>query len=68
MEFMQHREQSEDKFQYELDNWKENLFVVFGTTNVVEMILPMEREIPLTGLEWTFANYDEQGGDTEKLL
>ena len=32
------------------------------------MMLPVHRELPLTGLEWTFMNYDSNNNDTEKLI
>jgi hypothetical protein len=56
-----------DVMQYEMPKVRENLFVVFGTMNFIEMILPLHRELPLSGLEWTFVNYTTEG-DTEKLI
>lgn len=64
---MQKRDESEDKCTFELKSWRENLFVIFGTTNYFEMILPVSRDLPLTGLEWTFMNLG-QDGDNEKLI
>lgn len=67
IEFMSNRDQSNEITTYELPSWKENLFVVFGTINYIEMILPVHRELPLNGLEWTFMNIGSDG-DNEKLI
>ena len=67
IEFMQSRDQSEDTYTYELPNWRENLFIMFGTTNPIEMMLPVHRDLPVNGLEWTFMNFN-QDGDSEKLI
>ena len=42
IEFMQKREENKDDFSYELENWRENLFVIFGTSNFIEMLLPID--------------------------
>lgn len=35
-------------------NWKENLFLVFGTKSIFEAVfLPSIRKLPFSGLEWT---------------
>ena len=40
---------------YKIDSWRENIFVIFGTWNVfAAVLLPMERTLPLRGLEWSF--------------
>ena len=67
IEFMSDRDQSNEITTYELQSWRENLFVTFGTTNYIEMILPVSKELPLNGLEWTFMNYGNDG-DSEKLI
>ena len=66
---MQKREESEDSFRYEFDDWRENLWVIFGSKWIVEIIIPTDKQVPLSGLEWTFANYDQdKGTECEKLL
>ncbi len=67
IEFMQSRDQSEEATTFELPSWKENLYVIFGTTNIIEMMLPINRDLPLNGLEWTFMNLGDDG-DSEKLI
>ncbi|CDW81625.1 UNKNOWN [Stylonychia lemnae] len=67
IEFMSNRDQSEEITTYELPSWRENLFVIFGTSNITEMILPIHRDLPLSGLEWTFMNYGNDG-DSERLI
>jgi hypothetical protein len=57
VEFMQKRDPEKDDFCYELKDWRENLFLIFGTMSPPEMLLPFEREKCLNGLEWTFMNY-----------
>lgn len=57
IEFMQKRDPEKDNFTYELKDWRENLFTIFGSTNLFEILLPIEREKCLNGLEWTFMNY-----------
>lgn len=64
---MQKRDQNEDKFTYEMPSYRENLFVTFGTNSIIEMLLPVHRDLQISGLEWTFANYSQEG-ETEKLL
>jgi hypothetical protein len=56
-----------DDLSYVLPHWRENLFVIFGTTSLMEIVLPIHRDLPLNGLEWTFMNL-EQGNDQEKLI
>lgn len=67
IEFMQKRDSNLDEFSYELPHWRENLYVIFGTMNILEMILPVHRDLPLNGLEWTYLNY-QNGNDCEKLI
>lgn len=57
IEFMQKRDPEKDEFTYELKDWRENLFTIFGTMNLLQIMLPLEREKCLNGLEWTFLNY-----------
>lgn len=57
IEFMQKRDPAKDEFTYELKSYRENLFLVFGTMSFFEMMLPIEREKIVNGLEWTFLNY-----------
>jgi len=67
IEFMQKREQENEEFTFESSVWKENLFVIFGTTNWIEMMLPVHRQLPLSGLEWTYMNLMD-GKDSEALI
>lgn len=65
---------------YKIDSWRENIYVIFGTWNVfAALLVPMERTLPLRGLEWSFissqhdknqSNADSKGRqeDTENLL
>lgn len=40
----------------QVDSWKENIFIIFGTFSLVRALLvPVKRILPLTGLEFTFA-------------
>lgn len=43
IEFMSNREDANESTTFHLSSWKENLFVIFGTTSLVEMTLPVER-------------------------
>ena len=70
IEYMGKRETNsflKDEINMEITNWRENLFVLFGTTSVLKMLVPWTRETPFNGLEWTFIRYDESG-DVEKLI
>lgn len=67
IEFMEKRECNGDVYSFELPTWRENLYVMFGTMNLIEMILPLQRELPLQGLEWTYMFYGT-ADDTEKLI
>lgn len=45
-----------------LTNWRENLFILFGTWSYVKAIcFPKERVLPLRGLEWSFINQGSGG-------
>lgn len=39
---------------YRITSIKENLYIAFGTMNILKVLLPADREKPLTGLEWTY--------------
>ena len=58
IEFMGARNNSEDIYTFELPEWRENLFVIFGTTSVLDMLLPNLNKLPITGLEWTYMNME----------
>ena len=36
------------------DNYKDNLFRVFGTHKILRVLSPSTRNVPFTGLEWSF--------------
>jgi hypothetical protein len=47
---------------YKIESWSENLFVIFGTYNFIyAIIFPVERILPLRGLEWSFMNLTGSG-------
>jgi hypothetical protein len=39
---------------YRITSMKENLYIAFGTMNIFKVLLPVDREKPLNGLEWTY--------------
>jgi len=43
-----------DDSSFKLTSYRENLYVAFGTMNPVKILLPVHRELPLKGLEWTY--------------
>jgi hypothetical protein len=49
-------------YDFRLKSWTENLFVVFGTTNLVRILSPSLRSVPFTGIKWAFL-MQEQGFD-----
>ena len=40
-----------------MKDWRENLFTIFGSLNLFEIMIPTDREKCINGLEWTFLNY-----------
>jgi hypothetical protein len=46
-----------EHLEFELPHWKENLYILFGTMNVIEIMMPISKELPLNGLEWTYMNF-----------
>jgi hypothetical protein len=52
----QHHDQlSEFVRMYKIDSWKENMFIIFGSSNLAAAVfIPLERPLPLRGLEWSF--------------
>ena len=62
---------------YRITSWRENLFIIFGTYNMLSaMLLPSDRILPLRGLEWSFMNVaskiemttNKKNDDTDNLL
>lgn len=51
------------QYEYRLPNWRDNLFLLFGTHKIVRMLSPSLRNVPLNGIEWSFIQrlrgYDE---------
>jgi len=46
---------------YKIDSWKENMFIIFGSSNLAAVIfIPLERRLPLRGLEWSFMDQQDQ--------
>ena len=41
------------KHDYGLKSWRDNLYVAFGTKNLLTMFLPSFRSLPMNGLEFT---------------
>jgi len=60
IEFMQRRSQSMEAHTFELPHWRENLYTTFGTTSPFKAMMPFGRPQVLSGLEWTFANFDRE--------
>ena len=49
-----------------LQSWRENLYLRFGTINLLTILLPFIDKSPsITGLEWAFVGI---GDDTEALV
>lgn len=47
---------------YKIDDWRENVFIIFGTWNLAgALLMPKERILPLRGLEWSFMELNEGG-------
>jgi hypothetical protein len=43
-----------EQYDYRLDSPGDNLFLIFGTQKVLRMLSPSLRNVPLTGIEWSF--------------
>lgn len=40
---------------YRIQDWRENVFIIFGTWSLFRALaLPLDRQLPLRGLEWSF--------------
>ena len=44
---------SEAKFTYGCARPIDNLHIIFGTRNIIKMLAPVKRNLPICGLEWT---------------
>jgi hypothetical protein len=42
------------KYDFRFDSYKDNLFLVFGTSNIVRALSPSMRNVPFSGIEWAF--------------
>ena len=45
--------------QLKFDTWSDNLYRVFGTHQPFRILSPSFRNVPFTGLEWSFKYHDE---------
>lgn len=57
-------------FEYRaLTNWRANLYLRFGTINILEIARPFcEKRPPLNGLEWTMLCFDIFKDEDEEQL
>lgn len=51
--------ENEDEAQVAFNSVYDNLFRVFGTNKLFRMLSPSFRNVPMTGLEWSFLWRDE---------
>ena len=55
-----------EEYDYKFDNYSDNLFILFGTTKWIRILSPSLRNVPLTGLEFSYIlrnrGFDEFGG------
>ena len=58
-------DENEEEYQYRYEDYSDNLFILFGTTKLLRIFSPSLRNVPVTGLEWSFLirnrGYDEFG-------
>ena len=54
---------------YSLNNWRDNLFLVFGTRSILQAIFcASKRKLPVSGLEWTRLSIPEFRLDSEFFM
>ena len=60
------RKRAELRFQ----TWRDNIYRVFGTHKIIRVLSPSLRNVPFTGLEWSFwfkdSGYDANGYEFPK--
>lgn len=49
---------SPNMYNWALERKRDNLYLLFGTNNVIRVLSPSLRSLPLTGLEWAFLLHD----------
>ena len=47
-----------ERFQFSFETVSDNLFAIFGTNKIFRIFSPSLRNVPLTGLEWSFLMQD----------
>ena len=51
---------SESLFDYGWKSFLDNIYITFGTRNILKVLLPSMRLLPLNGLEWTASRINFQ--------
>ena len=49
----------ENKAKLHFDSFNDNLFRIFGTHNIIRVLSPSLRNVPFTGLEWSYMLKDD---------
>ena len=53
------------KYDFNFKNLKDNLYKTFGTYNLIAVLSPSLRNVPFSGIEWSYQmkdlGYDEKG-------
>jgi hypothetical protein len=65
---MQEAEPNKVKFEFGFKTVSDNLYKTFGTSKIFRMFSPSMRNVPFTGLEWTFQLHDEGFDQNGKKL
>jgi hypothetical protein len=50
----QHSRSGQQKYDFNFKSIKDNLYRIFGTYSLIQMLSPSLRNIPFSGIEWSY--------------